>query len=72
MVTFTKSADSAESVPNVTENGDHDHIHVHNHGHFHHLHHVHSLEAENFYENTTSDANEYSEYCVPNCEPKDQ
>lgn len=72
MVTFT--AESAESVPHVTENGHHDHIHahMHNNGHFHHLHHVHSSESNNFYENTISDANEYSEYCVPNCEPINQ
>lgn len=73
MVTFTKRTESSESVPHVTENGHHDHIHLstHTHGHFHHLHHVHHVpsEEEHFYENTTSDANEYSEYCVPNCEP---
>ncbi len=71
MVTFTKRTESAESVIHVTENEHHDHIHLHNHGHFHHVHHVHHdpSEEEHFYENTTSDVNEYSEYCVPNCEP---
>ena len=55
MVTFP----NGEAVSHTSENG---HYHVHHH------HHEHS-EVEHFYENTTSEVNEYSEYCVPNCEP---
>ena len=74
MVTFTK--ESLESVNNL-ENGHHHqhHYYIEDHNHVPLKDQLRSTSQESvvsksqhYYEQATAEENEYSEYCVPNCE----
>ncbi|KAI2798035.1 hypothetical protein BLOT_013947 [Blomia tropicalis] len=63
MVTFTKNDNDKKGVENeVVING-------HSHHHHHHHHHQNDTKPIDMLDTTTTDVTEYSEYCVPNCEP---